>query len=68
MKKFAFVAAATLALATAAPAIAEQNTTDNPFVSTQGSLVLLGGAGAATGILIATVLTAFVAVASSGDS
>jgi hypothetical protein len=64
MKKFTIAAAATLALASAAPAIADQKTSDDPFVSTQGSLALgAGGAAAAAAVGIAII-----AVAAGGDT
>ena len=65
MKKLSIIAAsAALALATAAPVAAETKSQD-PFVSTQGSLALgAGGAGAAA---IAAVVLAIV-IASTDDS
>ncbi len=67
MKKFTIAAAAALALASAAPAIADQKTSDDPFVSTQGSLPM-GAIGVGGGLAIATIVVAAVAVASGGDS
>ncbi|MCM2563898.1 hypothetical protein M8756_17420 [Lutimaribacter sp. EGI FJ00015] len=67
MKKFTIAAAAAMALASAAPAMADQKTSDDPFVSTQGGGALLAG-GAATGIAIGTILLATVAIAGSSDS
>ena len=64
MKKFTIAAAAALALASAAPAIADQKTSDDPFVSTQGSAALAGPGAVAA----AVVGIAIVAVAASGDS
>ncbi|WP_319824471.1 hypothetical protein [Thalassovita sp.] len=64
MKKFAFAAAAALAVTSAAPAFADTNVSDDPFVSTQASLEAagslgLGGAGAIIGgILIIGVIAA----------
>lgn len=62
MKKLSIIAAAAaLAVATAAPVAAENNTQD-PFVSTQGSLDLgAGGAGIAA---VAAVGLAIIIVAS----
>lgn len=69
MKKFSIALAATLALASAAPAFADTKTNDDPFVSTQnpgsGPLVGLGGAGAAAGIIAAISIVAIIA---AGDS
>jgi hypothetical protein len=64
MKKFSIAAAAALALASAAPAIAEQKTSDDPFVSTQGAM----GLGLAGGLAVATVAVSALAVAAAGDS
>lgn len=63
MKKFTIAAAAALALASAAPAVAETATNDDPFVSTQGSL-LLGSSGiaAVAGAII------IIGIAAAGDS
>lgn len=66
MKKFTIAAAAALALASAAPAMADQKTSDDPFVSTQGGAMLTGGT--ATAAAVAVVVIATVAVAASGDS
>ncbi len=65
MNKFTMAALAAIALATAAPAMADQKTSDDPFVSTQGSAAGLAGAG---GIAAAVAVIAVVAVAASGDS
>lgn len=69
MKKFTMAAAAALALATAAPAIADQKTSDDPFVSTQGSLpfLLAGGAATTTTLAFFTIVVTTLAVA-TGDS
>jgi hypothetical protein len=64
MKKFTIAAAAALSFAVAAPAVADQKVSDDPFVSTQGS-VALGGAG---GIAAAVIAVAVLAVAAAGDS
>lgn len=63
MKTFTLAAAAALALASAAPALADQATNDDPFVSTQGELTLTGS----TGMMIGGTMF-FIAVAASGDS
>ncbi|MBA85554.1 hypothetical protein ACSSNL_08355 [Thalassobius sp. S69A] len=62
MKKFTIAAAAALALASAAPAMADTKTSDDPFISTAG---LEMGPAAAVGIL-GTILV--IGIASSGDS
>lgn len=64
MKKFTFAAAAALALASAAPVVAETATNDDPFVSTQGSLELLGANGMAA--LAGAIL--IIGIAAAGDS
>ncbi|MFD1509479.1 hypothetical protein [Lacimonas salitolerans] len=64
MKKFTIAAAAALAFASAAPAMADQKTSDDPFVSTQGSAALLAP-GTATAIAAATVVVFTIAVAAS---
>lgn len=70
MKKFTLAAAAVLALASAAPAVAETKTTDDPFVSTQaaGGFTFLGltGGGAVASLIGVTVAT--FGIVSSGDS
>ena len=65
MKKFTIAAAAALSFAVAAPAVADQKVSDDPFVSTQGSAALLAGGG---GIAAAVIAVAVLAVAAAGDS
>jgi hypothetical protein len=65
MKKFTIAAATALALTAAAPAVADQKVSDDPFVSTQGGVAMLGGAG---GIAAAVIAVAVIAVAAAGDS
>lgn len=62
MKKFTIAAVAALALASAAPAIADVKTSDDPFISTAG---LEMGPAAAVGIIGAIMV---IGIASSGDS
>lgn len=69
MKKFTIAAAAVSALISAAPAFADQKTSDDPFVSTQGAAAAgVLGAGATAGVIAATVGLAALAVAAGGDS
>jgi hypothetical protein len=69
MKKFTLAASAALALAAAAPAVADTKTTDDPFVSTQfAGFTFLGlSGGGAVASLIGVTIGTF-AIASSGDS
>lgn len=61
MKKFSMAAVAALAIASAAPAVAQENSVEaDPFVSTQGN------EGIALGVIGG--LTLLVLIAASGDS
>jgi hypothetical protein len=64
MKKFTIAAAAALALASAAPAVADTKTSDDPFVSTQ--LAGLGGIGSSGAMLGFGFLT--LGIIAAGDS
>ncbi len=66
MKKLSVIAAAAaFAAVTAAPVAAE--TKNDPFVSTQGSIPLIGGLGAGATIAVAVVVVSAVAAISSSD-
>ncbi|MGH1354871.1 MAG: hypothetical protein ACRBBS_07320 [Thalassovita sp.] len=64
MKKFTIAAAAALALASAAPAVADTATNDDPFVSTQASLAV--GESSALAAVGAAIL--IIGIAAAGDS
>jgi uncharacterized membrane protein len=63
MKKFTLAAAAVLALASAAPAVADTKTSDDPFVSTQFGGLVLGPLP-----IVGTLTVVAFTVAASGDS
>ena len=68
MKKFTIAAAAVLALASAAPAIADTETSDSPFVSSQfAGFTFLGLSGSA-GISMLAFTFVGLGVSVAGDS